>query len=325
MAEIRRDSFTEGIKKDMYAYSLEKYPQVPPVFSQLFEESNSDSAYELGTNAIINAPLIEAEESETVTYGKAGEGYTVSAKMRTFKRAISFSQEQVEDLGTAKIVNIVTTAAGTWTEDYVRLLEKESAKIFSYGGLTAGHSIFNASVAGYTDPSGDMCYDGKPFFNLTGNKRPLYPGATATHYNGLALGIDETNLQAAYDLMTVTNNVDTNGEKIDLRPDVIVYPPSLRWTITTLLNTTGQVGSSYNDINTVKNILRPIEWQYLTDTDAWFIGNSKKGIKFYSRVKLSFDFWRDMETGGYKAKARARFGHEVNDWRYWVGSKFSTS
>lgn len=325
MAEIRRDSFTEGVKKDMYAWAVEKYPQVPPVFEQLFEVGTSNSAYELSTNAIINAPLIEAEEGETVTYGKAGEGFTVSAAMHEYKRAIAFTETQVEDLNPSKIANIVTEAAGKWTEDYTRLIEKEAAKLFNYGGYTAGHSVFNATVAGYTDPTGDLCYDGKPFFNLSNNTRPLYPGAAGSKYNGLALALDETNLQTAYDLMTVTNNVDSNGEKIDVTPTTILIPPGLRWTTMKLLETAGQLGTANNDINTVKNLVKPIEWQYLTDTNAWFLGMAKKGIKFYSRVKLTFDFFRDMETGGYKAKARARFGFEVNDFRYWVGSNFSTS
>lgn len=326
MAEIRRDSFTEGVKADMYAYSVEKYPQVPPVFSQIFELADSNRAYELSTTAIGPEDLIRKPEGEPITFSRAGEGFTVSAKMETFSRGLEFTFEQVQDMNPMKIADTVVVMASEWTDSYLRNIEEEAASMFNYGGYTAGHSIFNATVAGYTDPTGDLAYDGKPFFNASGNLRPLYPGATGTHYNGVVSSpISEANLQTLYDLMTVTNSVNSRGKKTVVQPDVLLYPPGLRWTVKKLLETEKQIDSGNNTINTVYNLLRPVEWRYLTDTDAWFLGASKRGLKFYNRMPLTFDFYRDNETLGYKATAVARFGFEMNNFRYWVGANYSES
>ena len=42
-------------------------------------------------------------------------------------------------------------------------------------------------------------------------------------------------------------------------------------------------------------------------------------------MPLTFDFFRDEDTKGYKANVIARWGGEVNDYRFWVGSNAPTS
>ena len=322
---VGRDQFTEGIKKTMYAYSLESYPQVPPVYTELFDGFNSTGAFEQSTNAIGVGRLDEKPEGEAIKYQNAMEGWTVQGKNTTFAAGIEFTLEQVMDMTPDKIRNVVTDFASQFTQKYFITKEAFYAKYFNYGGYTAGNAIFNGSVPGSADASGDLCYDGKPFFNLSNNLRPLTPGGTAAYYNALALGISESNLQTAYNLMTVTNAVDSRGDAVMIQPDVILYHPSLRWTVMKLLNTEAQVGSAQNDLNTVKGLLRPVEWRYLSTSTFWAIGRAKSGIKAYNRMPLTFDFYRDEDTKGYKANVIARWGGEVNDWKFWVASNAPTS
>lgn len=325
MSELKRTDFTDGVKKDMYSYSIESYPTEEPVYKSLFEEVQSDSAFELSTNAVGLGKLKKKAEGTPIKFGTTAEGFTVAAKMDTFADGIEFTMEEVEDMNPAKIANIVTTMAGTWTVKSLQTKEEFYADIFNKGGLTAGDEIFNASVANYTDNSGDLVYDGSPFFNLTGNKRPLFPGAAETHYNAIAAGLDEANIQALYDLLTITNAVDSRGDKIVVDADTLLISPSLRWTALKLLETQKQVGTANNDINTVLNLLTTVEWRYLNTPTFWAIGKAKKGIKAYNRKPLTFDFWEDPVTKGFKASVVERFGVEVNDFRYWAASNAPTS
>lgn len=325
--EVTRSQFTELLKKDMYLYSMESYSQLSPVYPQLFEVVGSQSAYEQETIGIYGNSFVEKPETEKITFHNPLEGYTIYSKNRTFADGIEVSMEMAEDTPPEKIRNFVLTQAQKWTEESERAKELHCAKFFNYGGYTAGHDVFNAKITGVT-PSGAptaLCYDGKPLFNLSNNLRALYPGGSAAYYNGLALALSAANLETAYLLMTVTNNVDGAGRKINLMPENLIIPPQLMFTAKNILESSGVNGSANNDINPVQNLLKPIVWQYLTDTDAWFIGTPKKALRFHNRKPLTFDFWQDPVTKSYFATAIMRFGAYVKDWRYLVGSQFSTS
>ena len=324
--QVGRDSFTEGIKADMYAYGFSEYDSLPTVHDKVFEVIGSSKAYEQSTQLIDNGEILEKKPKEKIVFENAMEGFTIRGKNRTFAKGIEFEMELVEDMPKEKIGNIVLEYARRWAERLVQKKEEFAASVFNYGGYTAGHDVFNAAITGVVaDPSGLLVYDGKPFINLSNNLRPLYPGATATHYNGLASNLSNTTLETAYLRMTTTNNVDSRGKKTSLKPDILLVPSALTFTADNILKATNIVGSANNDINPMQNIVQKVEWQYLLTSTAWFIGKAKKGIKFHNRKPLTYDFYRDEETGSYKATVMARFGLHVYDWRYWVGSNAPTS
>lgn len=325
--EHLRAEFVEGLKRGFYEYVLEnqKYQDETLKYPELFEVVPAEGAYNKRTTVIGAGNLKKKPEGEKITYSRVGEGFTVQTKWETYADGLEFSKENVDDFSESKISNLVSDMASTWLTGYNQTKEQLALNVFNKGGLTAGYEIFNGSAAGETDPSGDLCYDSKPFFNLTGNKRPLTPNGTAAYYNAVALALSEANLQTAYDLMTVTNAVNSKGQKVMLEPTVLLYHPSLRWTVMNLLNAENQVGTANNDTNTVQNILTPIESRFLDTSTFWSVGTAKKGIRFYERQPLTFDFYQDKETKGYKADVTARFGVEVNDFRYWVGSNAPTS
>lgn len=322
-----RSQFTEGLRKDMYAYAFEAYDSLDLVHEKLFDVIGSSSAYEQSTNVIGAGSLEEKPEGEKILFENAMEGYTIYGKNRTYAKGIEFYMELVEDMEPAKIANIVTEYARGWGEMYGIKKEELAANFFNYGGFTAGHDTFNAKITGVTpsDAPTALCYDGKPLFNLSGNERPLYPGQTAAYYNGLALPLTADNIKTLYLRMTSTNNVNSRGKKIALKPDIILVPSALTFTADVILKSTNVVNSANNDVNPVQNIVTKQEWQYLSDTDAWFLMTTKKGLKFHNRKPLTFDFWQDSETGSYFASALARFGAHVKDWRFQAGSNFSTS
>ena len=322
-----RNSFTEGLKADMYAYGFEAYDSMLTVYDKIFEVEGSDKAYTQSTQVINAGDLIEKPEQEKIVFENAMEGYTVYGKNRTFAKGIEFSFEAVEDMEPGKIANLVKDYARTWGASAQVNKESFAAKFFLYGGYTAGHEVFNNSITGVvTDPTGDLCYDGLPFFNLSNNLRPLYPGATAAYYNSLAIDLSDVNLKTAYLRMTSTNNIDSRGRKIALKPDTLLVPSDLKFTAMNILNASNVLGTANNDVNTAQNLVSNlVEWQFLTDTNAWFLLKAKFGLKFHNRMPLTFDFYQDEDTKAYKATCMARWGAHVYDWRGVVASQVSTS
>ena len=321
-----RSEFTELMTRDMYGWFMESYDQLQPVYPQIFDVKPLVGAYAQETAGIGLGQLSERSEGNDIVASNPLEGYTVIGKARTFSDSFYLTMEFVEDATPEKMASTMQGFAGTWASGVVNTKETFAAKFFNYGGYTSGrHDTFDNTITGViTDSSGDLIYTGKPFFALTANNHPAKDGST--YFNSLgALSLTGTNLQTAYNRMTNSNNYDERGEKIALRPDTLLIPPALRFTAKTILDSELLPGGANNDINTSQNLVSPIEWQYLTDTNGWFVGSRGKGLTFLERKAPIIDFYQDELSKKYYATIDARFGGMVTNWRHWVAANISTS
>jgi len=321
-----RSEVTELLQRDMYGWFLERYDTFQPVYPQIFRVEQMQGGFDQTTTGLGLGKLSERPEGDTIVSSSLLEGYTVYCKARTFSDSYWITMELKEDTPPEKIANIFKSTATTWAQGVVSTKEAFAAKFFIYGGFTAGrHDTFDNTITGVvTDPTGDLIYDGKPFFALTGNNHPAKNGST--YYNSLgALNLSEANLQTAYTLMTATNNRNERGEIIEIKPDTLLIPPQLHFTAKTLLESEQVVGAANNDKNAVQNLVTPIEWQYLSDTNGWFLGKRQNGLVFYERKAPVIDFYQNETDKKYYATIDTRFGATVENWRYWVASNISTS
>ena len=320
-----RSEFTELLTRDMYGWFMEAYDQLQPVYPRIFDVQQLSSAYYQTTAGIGLGQLAERKEGDSIVASNPLEGYTVIGKARTFSNSFFLTAEFVEDADPNKMANVMQGFAKTWAQGVVNSKENFASDFFNKGGFTAGHDVFNNNITGVVnDPEGDLIYTGKPFFALTGNNHPAKDGSTYFNSGG-ALSLTSTNLQTGYNQITNTNNFDERGEKISLRPDVLLVPSALRFTARTILESDNVVGSANNDINVTQNLVEPIEWQYLTDTDGWFLGHKQKGVRFLERKAPVIDFYQDETDKKFYATVDARWGATVLDWRYWYAANISTS
>jgi hypothetical protein len=311
--------------RDMYGWFLEKYDTFAPVYPQIFQVEQMASGYDQTTTGLGLGQLSERKEGDQIISSNLLEGYTAVCKARTFSDSYWMTMEFVEDTPAEKIANILRGYAQTWGEGVVATKEAFAAKFFIHGAKTAGHDVFDNTITGVvTDPSGDLIYDGKPFFAASGNNHPAKDGST--YYNSLgALNLSAANIETAYTLMTTTNNRNERGEIIQIMPDTLLIPPALHFSAKTILESELLPGGANNDKNVVQNLVQPIEWQYLTDTNAWILGKRQKGLKFYERKAPVIDFYQDEKDKKFYATIDTRFGAVVDNWRYWVAANLATS
>lgn len=324
---VMRNQFTELMQRNLYKWFFESYDKFEPVYPKIFQVEPMSGAFEMMTVGVGLGDLSERKEGDDIVSDNILEAQSVVIKARTFSSSFSMSMEAVEDADPSKLDNLMRSTAAGWGERVISTKEKFAAKIFNYGGYTAGHEVFNNSITGVTpvvDASGDFIYTGKPFFALSGNNHTAKDGST--YYNSLgALSLSSANLQTAYQLMTVTNNRDERGGIVRLQPDTLLIPGGLHFTAKTLLESELVPGSANNDKNVVNGLIQPIEWAYLTDADGWFLGKKQAGLKFYERKAPVIDFYQDEKSKKYYATIDTRFGAGVYNWRYWIASAISTS
>ena len=307
----------------MYDYfdEAQEYDSLDVVYPKIFDVQTIKGGYVKKTSMLGLGQLSERQEGDDITNSNPLEGWSPVHKVRDFSKSFELSKNFVQDATEEKITDLLQELAQGWSQGLVNTKEVFAAKFFNYGGHTAGHDIFNGTITGtIDDPSGDLCYDGYPFFNLTGNARTAKNGST--YYNSIAANtFSATNLKTAYNLMAVTNAFDEKGEKINLKPQVVVHPPSLKFTVAEVLKNT----DTANLRSSVENLVTPIEWAYLTDTDAWFLGVPKKGLKFYERQAPVIEFYQNPTNKNFYVTIDTRFGAGVDNWRFWQANSVSTS
>ena len=69
-----------------------------------------------------------------------------------------------------------------------------------------------------------------------------------------------------------------------------------------------------------------MEWEYITDTNYWWMADSsgmKDALKFVDRVKEEFGMVEDFDTLVGKWRLYARYSLGWNDWRWVLGSQVS--
>lgn len=325
---VERNDFTEALKKEGYKWYWSAYDEIPTTFQEVFAEETIDAAYTKETSAVGLNDLKEKPESEPIKTDAPHEGYPIYGKVRTFASKVVWSMELYDD---AQIASLFQKTVASWGDAVPRTKDRWYADFFNKGAFTAGHDIFNNTIPDViSDPSGDVCYDGLPFFTPTGTKRSSIAGGT--YFNASAsLGLDATGLQTVWNYMTVSNAYDEKDDEIIIEPDTLMVSPSYKFLGEELLQ--------YNNINTtafmisttkpatqsLKGRLKLIVWPRLTDTDCWIMGCAKKGIVALTRMNEQIDFYRDNETKAYVATIVVRFGGYVRNWRYWYGCNLPTS
>lgn len=322
-----RGNFVKGMVNDAYDYAMESYSEKPVVFPELFDTEDSEGAYEQYTTLVGPGKLTKTAESESIPKTTAIEGFTVYCANFKFTDSLPISNEAIDD--NRKIKNFLKTWAQDLGDAARVTQEDEHADLFNYGGYTAGHATFLNDIPGgvLTTSYGQLCYDSKPFFSLSGNDRTAKDGQT--YYNGKqTLDLNETNLQVLFQLIAVTNAYDEAGKRRDIKPNVLLcqYGSDNWFAAKKILDSPASVGGAHSGIDNVwKGQLRLVGWSALTDSNFWALGVAKKGLKSLARLPLSIDYYEDKENDGQVVRARVRFGRAVTNFRFWAAANFSTS
>ncbi len=322
-------NFPELLTQDLYEWYFEAYDEVPTVYDKIVDVVNAtEGDGTKGIEAIGVSKLKEVPDGQEIPLTEPAEGWQWFAKFKTFKDQIAITDDMLSDLNAGKLNQDLMAFAQGWGRG-VRITEEEAtAAIFNKGTLTAGDlNAFDGSYSGQDDAYPKFIYDGKPFFTPTGNNHLPKLDSSATGWFNLTevLAFSHTNLQVAYDKMAIDNAIDERGDKIAIQPDVILASPSMKWQIDLELQSTIYPTTNvfYQNINA--GLVEPVYWRYLDDTNAWFLGVAKNGIRFYDRMPSKITVYYDEKTDTMYAKIKRRFGIAVVQWRYWYGANQAAS
>jgi hypothetical protein len=116
---------------------------------------------------------------------------------------------------------------------------------------------------------------------------------------------------------------DDRGNRYDAMPDEIIIPPDLYDVAFEIVKSAGKPDTPNNNRNVHEGVYTTIEWNYITDTNNWFLCDSrtrKQHLHWVDRVPLEFAYAEDLDTIIAKWRAYMRYSPSWDDWRWILGS-----
>lgn len=263
--------------------------QVDALFG--IEKSSKAVEYDLGIGGMGDLE----EFSGTIPYGDFSQQYRTSYTHREWVKGIKVERKLVDD----DLYSIINKRPAQLAMVARRTREKHGATVFN--------NAFNTSV-----------FTGGDTYALCANAH-THVGTSTTVDNLGTTALSQTAVEATRLLMRAFT--DETDNLVTARGDTILVPPALEETARIIVGTMNEVGSANNDINFSKGRYKIIVWDYLSDSNNWWMIDSrmmKLYLKWFNRIPVEFNKDKDFDT--YVAKwstyVRYSYGFSGFEWIY---------
>jgi len=280
-----------GIKK-IYG---DKYDEYPQEWSQIFDKTTSDKAYEeyVGTSMFGLAPI--KTQGNAISYDDAGQGFTTRLTNIVYALGFVITREMYDDNQYGEFMKRFSTALA-----FSMRQTKE---------IVCANVINRAETAGYVGG------DNTVLSSLT------HPNASGgTYSNKLTVASDLTADALESACIQIFGFTNDRGLTISAMPNKLIIPTALLFEAERIMKSSLEYDTANNAINALKSKgVFPggiTVNHYLTDTDAWGIKtNVPDGLIFQERDADDFNPApeNDFDTENAKYKARMRFAVGWND------------
>lgn len=285
------DLLLPGLRSVFY----DQYQAIAPQYDKIFKVDSMDKAQEtdLGMGAF-QTWTERVNETDNVEYQKIGQGLERTYIPKEFASGFAIGKRLYED----ELYSIINKMPADLAEAGRTKVETDAATVLNNAFATT--TIYDSQY-------------------LIDSDHPYEGGLAGTQSNLIEGALSDITLKEA---ITKMRGIKDNGGKLVVfQPDTLIVPPSLEWLAMELTKSAQKVGTADNDINTLAGRLKVFVYDYLTDSDAWFVTDSRKvGLKFYWRIKPEFGKSTDSDNFVAKYNGRMRYAYGISDWRGIVGS-----
>lgn len=245
------------------------------------------------------------EFTGNVTYASQAQGYDVTMTPIEFARGVQIERKLFDD----DQFHIMDQRPKALANGARRLRQKHAVRIFE--------NAFSVDPYFYQHSEGvALCSD---------SHTTTSGASTAAGFDNKITSSFSATALAAARIQMVGFRGDV-GEKLDMKPDEIWYPPNLYEQVYEVVNSMGKVDTANNNVNVHQSAYSMNELIYMNDTNNWFVTNSsaRKEFLFWSdRVPIEFAMIEDFDTLIAKWRGYGRWAMAYTDWRFILGSQVS--
>lgn len=295
----------------------ETYDEVPEQYSKLFHVLTSKKAKETdyGLGAMSpwtefgssTAPVTGATSMPVVPYQTIDSGLERTYTHKEFASGFIVERKFADD----EMYSVIEK------------MPKDLARAGRYKVETDAITLFNNAFSKDVGGAGKSAiYDGLPLISAS---HPIIASGVVTDFG---TGVASNLIVGALSDITLKNAIilgqkqlDEAGKLIQMHFDTLVVPPQLQFLAEELLRSTQKIGTANNDINSLKDAMKVVVNPFLTDSDAWYIMDSKRHqLNYFWRVKPEFKREEDFESLAAKYRGYMRYSFGCSDWRGIIGS-----
>ena len=298
---INRAQLAKELEPGLHALFGMEYKRWEREHAEIFQEENSDRAFEEETLLTGFGAAPTKSEGASIEYDTAAEQWTARYVHETIALAFSITEEAVED-------NLYDTLS----KRYTAALARSMAYTKQVKAANVLNNAFSSSFVGG---------DGK---ELCATALPSLGAGDLSNELATAADLSETSLETA--IIAIGGFVDDRNIPVAVQARKMIVPKDLAFTAQRILKSELRVGTADNDVNATRSLgLLPGGYavnHYLTDTDAFFIltDMTNSGFKMFQRRPLKTSMEPDFETGNMRFKASERYSFGFSDWRAVFGS-----
>lgn len=295
--------FGDLLDKRVTKLFKEKYNQLKDRVPDFYNMQNSSDSFERWSE--VGALPDFTEFGGTVGYQSQSQGYDVTATHKEFVNGFQITRDLYDD-----------DRHGVWerkpaalAEAYVRTRQKYGARIFNNASSIDTY-FYNHSEA----------------VALVSDSHTTTSGAsTSTGFdNKVTSALTATAVEAAR--IQFRGFRGDQAERISTMPDMLLIPVDLYGRAYEITASSGKVDTANNDANVHKGAYTVVDWEYLTDSNDWFMIDSsamKDNLYWFDRIKLEFGMAEELDSLVCKWRAYSRFSNMYRDWRWILGASVS--
>lgn len=279
----------------------EKYDQLPDMLSEVYGFPPNNGRNDMTWSSVGTLPDF-SEFTGNVTYNSQSQGYDTTSTPIEFTNGIQVERKLFDD----DQYNIMDQKPRALATSASRSRQKHGARMFN-NAFSVDNFFYNNSEA----------------VALCSNSHTTTSGAsTANGFDNLITAAMSAVAVATARIQMVGYRGD-QAERISIIPDTIMYPPDLYEEAFEIINAAGKVDTADNNPNVHQGRYKGIEWNYLTDTNNWFMMDSstqKESLHWVDRIPVEFAMVEDFDKLLAKWRAYLRYSTAWTDWRFVLGA-----
>jgi hypothetical protein len=283
---------------------FETYDDLPDMLPSLFNfapDNGRDSMMWSAVGTLGEWPQFEG----TVTYDSQSQGYDVTATHVEFASGIQVERKLFDD----DQFNIM--------DQKPRALARSAHRSRQTNGARMLNNAFSVDTLFYSNSEGVA---------LCSNSHTTTSGAsTATGFDNLGTAALTATAVAAARIAMVDFRGD-RAERIGVTPTELWYPPNLYEQAFEIMGASGKVDTDLNNPNVHHGQYTGKEWNYLTDTNNWFLVDGalrNEHVHWVDRIPMEFAMAEELDTIIAKWRGYMRYSMAHTDWRWVFGSQVS--
>ncbi len=276
--------------------------QLDDMVPTLYSDAGTNGRDEMKWSEVGTVPDFQAFAG-TVGYQSVSQGYDVTATPLEFTNGIQVTRKLFAD----DQYHIMDQRPKGLANSAMRTRQAHAARVFN--------------MAFSVDP---LFYSHSEGLSLCNDSHTTTSGAsTAAGFDNLgtaaltAVAVNTARIQ-------MRNFRGDQAEKISVNPNELWVPIDLQEAAWEITESTGKLDTANNNPNFHKGTYTLFDWEYMTDTNNWFMADSRmrgEHLHWTDRDPLEFAMVEDFDTYTAKWRAYMRYANAWTNWRWIFGAQ----